>query len=154
MPVPSATKVKSLSVHPRGYCTLFPFHRPWYDLSNDFITGLPLSQGNTTIIADRFSKAAQFIPLPKLPTTFCYKAFFSSLCQSLETSVSLSSGFHSESNGQTERLNQDLDTTLRYMPSNNLSSSYSSCGRNTLTTPFAPMLQACPLSSASSGILY
>lgn len=60
MPVPHATKVKSLTVHPRGFCTL----------SMDFITGLPLSQGNITIIVivDRFSKAARFIPLSKLPT--------------------------------------------------------------------------------------
>jgi len=36
----------------------------------DFITGLPPSQDNTTImvIVDRFSKAGRFIPLPKLPT--------------------------------------------------------------------------------------
>ncbi len=45
-------------------------HRPWSHLSMDFITGLPLSQGNTTIlvVVDRFSKAARFIPQPKLPT--------------------------------------------------------------------------------------
>lgn len=44
--------------------------RPWSHLSMDFITGLPPSQGNTTImvIVDRFSKAGRFIPLPKLPT--------------------------------------------------------------------------------------
>ncbi len=45
-------------------------HRPWSHLSMDFITGLPLSQGNTTIlvVVDRLSKAARFIPQPKLPT--------------------------------------------------------------------------------------
>lgn len=34
----------------------------------DFITGLPPSQGNTTIlvIVDRFLNAFRFIPLPKL----------------------------------------------------------------------------------------
>ncbi|KAK3559268.1 hypothetical protein QTP86_009932 [Hemibagrus guttatus] len=44
-------------------------HRPWSHLSMDFITGLPLSQGNTVImvIVDRFSKADRFVPLPKLP---------------------------------------------------------------------------------------
>lgn len=35
-----------------------------------FITGLPISQGNNTIltIVDRFSKAMHFVALPKLPT--------------------------------------------------------------------------------------
>ncbi|KAK3540883.1 hypothetical protein QTP86_002978 [Hemibagrus guttatus] len=119
--------------------------------NQDFITGLPLSQGNTVImvIVDRFSKAAWFVPLPKLPTaketadliiTHVFRVFgilqdivsdrgpqFSSrfwraFCQSLGASVSLSSGFHPESNGQTERLNQDLETTLRCMAANNPSS--------------------------------
>ncbi len=45
-------------------------HRPWSHLSLDFVTGLPPSQGNTVIlvVVDRFSKAAWFIPLPKLPS--------------------------------------------------------------------------------------
>lgn len=44
--------------------------RPWSHLSMYFITRLPSSQGNTTImvIVDRFSKAGRFIPLPKLPS--------------------------------------------------------------------------------------
>uniref|UniRef100_A0A4W5MVC4 Integrase catalytic domain-containing protein n=2 Tax=Hucho hucho TaxID=62062 RepID=A0A4W5MVC4_9TELE len=117
----------------------------------DFITGLPPSQGNTTImvIVDRFSKAGRFIPLPKLPTAketaelvinHVFRVFgipqdivsdrgpqFSSrfwraFCQLLGATVSLSSGFHPESNGQTERLNQDLETTLRCMAANNPSS--------------------------------
>ena len=43
-------------------------HRPWSHISLDFVTGLPLSDGNPTIlmVVDRFSKAAHFIPLPKL----------------------------------------------------------------------------------------
>uniref|UniRef100_A0A3Q2DRC9 DUF4939 domain-containing protein n=1 Tax=Cyprinodon variegatus TaxID=28743 RepID=A0A3Q2DRC9_CYPVA len=44
--------------------------RPWSHISLDFVTGLPLSQGKAVIltIVDRFSKAAHFVPLPKLPT--------------------------------------------------------------------------------------
>lgn len=125
--------------------------RPWSHLSMDFITKLPPSQGNTIImvVVDRFSKAGRFIPLPKLPTAketaeliinhvfrvfgipqdivsdrgpqFCSR-FWRAFCQLLGASVSLSSGFHPESNGQTERLNQDLETTLRCMATNNPSS--------------------------------
>ena len=44
--------------------------RPWSDISMDFITGLPVSQGNTTVltVVDRFSKMVKFIALPKLPS--------------------------------------------------------------------------------------
>ena len=44
--------------------------RPWSDISVDFVTGLPVSQGNTTVltVVDRFSKMARFIALPKLPS--------------------------------------------------------------------------------------
>ncbi len=123
-------------------------HRPWSHISLDFITGLPPSQGNSVIlvIVDRFSKAAQFIPLPKLPSAketatllmnHVFRVFgipqdvvsdrgpqFSSrfwgaFCKLVGLSASLSSGFHPESNGQTERVNQDLETTLRCMVANN-----------------------------------
>ena len=44
---------------------------PWSHISLDFVTGLPPSQDKTTIltIIDRFSKAAHFIPLDKLPSS-------------------------------------------------------------------------------------
>ncbi|XP_023868962.2 cell division cycle protein 27 homolog [Salvelinus sp. IW2-2015] len=113
-----------------------------------FVTGLPPSDGNTTIltVVDRFSKAAHFIPLPKLPSaketaqlmvqhvfrihgllvdmvsnwgpqfsSRCCKAF----CTLIGSSASLSSGFHPQSNGQSERANQDLETTLRCLFSTN-----------------------------------
>ncbi len=87
-------------------------------------------------MVDRFSKAAHFIPLPKLPSAretavavidhvfrvhglptdvvsdrgpqFVSK-FWSEFCRLLGATVSLSSGYHPQSNGQTERANQDLD---------------------------------------------
>lgn len=42
--------------------------RPWSHIAVDFVTGLPPSEGNTTIltIVDRFSKSAHFIALQKL----------------------------------------------------------------------------------------
>ncbi|KAI3375053.1 hypothetical protein L3Q82_021575, partial [Scortum barcoo] len=40
-------------------------------------------------------------------------------CQLLGATVSLSSGYHPESNGQTERLNQELETCLRCLVAQN-----------------------------------
>ena len=116
--------------------------RPWSHIGLDFVTGLPPSNGHTVIltVVDRFSKAAHFIALPKLPTASetaqllvqhvvrlhgipadlvsdrgpqlisqVWKAF----CRALGASVSPSSGFHPQTNGQAERSNQDLGTALR-----------------------------------------
>ena len=117
----------------------------------DFITGLPVSEGNTAIlvVVDRFSKAAHFIALPKLPSApetarlvinhvfrlhglpqdvvsdrgpqFVAR-FWRSFCSQLGASVSLSSGFHPETNGQTERTNQTLENTLRCLAASNTTS--------------------------------
>uniref|UniRef100_A0A3Q2FFW7 Integrase catalytic domain-containing protein n=1 Tax=Cyprinodon variegatus TaxID=28743 RepID=A0A3Q2FFW7_CYPVA len=134
---------KSSNQPPSGYLQpLLTPSRPWSHISLDFVTGLPLSQGNAVIltIVDRFSKAAHFVPLPKLPTAAetadllvlhvvrlhgipldvvsdrgpqftsrVWRAF----CQALGATVSLSSGFHPQTNGQTERVNQDLEAALR-----------------------------------------
>lgn len=42
--------------------------QPWFYISVDIVTGLPVSVGNTVILSviDNFSKTAHFIPLPKL----------------------------------------------------------------------------------------
>ena len=56
---------------PAGFLHPLPVPlRPCSDISLDFVTGLPLSDGNTTIltVVDRFSKMVHFIPLPKLPS--------------------------------------------------------------------------------------
>lgn len=119
--------------------------RPWSHVSVDVVTGLPCSSGNTVIlnIVDRFSKMAHFIPVPKLPSTKKETAQlpvqyvfhlhgllldavsdkgpqFSSIfclefCKLLGAIPSLSSGFHPQSNGQTERKNQDLEAALNCM---------------------------------------
>ncbi|KAI2647554.1 Transposon Tf2-6 polyprotein [Labeo rohita] len=107
--------------------------------------------GNTVVltVVDRFSKAAHFIPLPKLPSAKETAAtvvdhvfrihglpmdvvsdrgpqfisrFWREFCRLLGASVSLSSGFHPQSNGQTERANQDLERVLRCLVSQNPSS--------------------------------
>ena len=117
----------------------------------DFVTGLPASHGNTVIltVVDRFSKTAHLIPLPKLPTAretaeimlkhvfrlhglpcdvvsdrgpqFTSR-FWSEFCTLLGAKVSLSSGFHPQTNGQAERMNQEMETALRCLASRNPSS--------------------------------
>lgn len=52
-------------------CPLPIPHRPWEDLSLDFITGLPPYHGNTVIlvVVDRFSKGIHLGMLPSSHTT-------------------------------------------------------------------------------------
>lgn len=60
-----------LSVPPAGLLHPMPRpQRPWSELSVDFVTGLPPSEGNMVIltVVDRFSKMVKFIPSPKLPS--------------------------------------------------------------------------------------
>ncbi len=116
--------------------------RPWSHLAIDFITDLPKSDGNTTILTviDRFSKACRLIPHSKLPTAFdtaealCNFVFrfyglpedivsdrgpqftsrvWSAFFQKLNINISLTSGYHPQSNGQTGRLNQEITRFLR-----------------------------------------
>lgn len=112
-------------------------------ISIDFITDLPIFQGNTIIltIIDRFSKACCLIPLPKLPTAMetaedlsnwvfrfyalsedivsdrgpeVYLSSVVNLLQhNLNINVSLTSGYHPKSNDQTKCLNQELTLFLQ-----------------------------------------
>ncbi|KAL0190875.1 hypothetical protein M9458_013573, partial [Cirrhinus mrigala] len=116
--------------------------RPWSHISIDFVTGLPESQGKNTIltIVDRFSKAVHLVALTGLPSAkttaelilehvvrlhgfpkdivsdrgpqFTAK-FWQAFCRLIGTTSSLSSGFHPQTNGQTERANQQLERFLR-----------------------------------------
>ncbi|KAL0162334.1 hypothetical protein M9458_041730, partial [Cirrhinus mrigala] len=116
--------------------------RPWSHIGIDFATDLPASDGFTTIlvVVDRFSKACKLIPLPGLPTAMntaqllfsqifrhfgipedivsdrgpqftsrVWKEFF----RLLGVSISLSSGYHPQTNGQTERKIQEIGRYLR-----------------------------------------
>ncbi len=116
--------------------------RPWSHMGIDFVTDLPNSEGNTCILVavDRFSKACKLIPLRGLPTALetaehlfhhlfrnfgvpedivsdrgpqfishVWKAFF----HLPGVTVSLSSGYHPQTNGQAERKIQELGRYLR-----------------------------------------
>lgn len=157
----------------------------------DFITELPPSNGFTVIlvVVDQFSKAAHFIPLPKLssaPETaqlvaqhvFCHHGlpqdvasdrgpqfasrFWRAFCSFVGASASLSSGFHPETNRQTERTNQTLERTLCCLASSN-SATWSDClpwaeyAHNTLqnasTGEGGGSAFGCPVCSALQGYL-
>jgi transposase InsO family protein len=139
----SCNTSKSPRQLPAGLLTPLPTpRRPWSHIAIDFITDLPKSQGHTTIltIVDRFSKACRLIPLPKLPTALetaeilCNQVFrlyglpedivsdrgpqftsrvWTAFFKNLNMNISLTSGYHPQSNGQTERLNQDVTRFLR-----------------------------------------
>uniref|UniRef100_A0A3B3H730 Gypsy retrotransposon integrase-like protein 1 n=1 Tax=Oryzias latipes TaxID=8090 RepID=A0A3B3H730_ORYLA len=142
---PECAQVKVTTSPPAGFLQpLSVPRRPWSHISLDFVTGLPPSEGKTVIltVVDRFSKMVHFVALPKLPTAketaevllnnvihlhglprdivsdrgpqFTAK-FWAEFCRLLGVSVSLSSGFHPQSNGQSERLNQQLETGLRLL---------------------------------------
>lgn len=146
---PICNQHKSSCQPPAGLLQPLPVPtRPWSHISLDFVTGLPLSSGMTVIltIVDRFSKMAHFVPLPKLPTAKetaqvvlehvfrihglpkdvvsdrgpqFSSAFWKEFCHLLGATVSLTSGFHPQSNGQSERANQELEKALRCMTSRN-----------------------------------
>ncbi|XP_077389003.1 uncharacterized protein LOC144026289 [Festucalex cinctus] len=116
--------------------------RPWSHISLDFITGLPRSRGNTVImtVVDRFSKLTHFVALAKLPSSWetaqllvrhvfrlhgipvdlvsdrgpqFISQVWRKFCKLLGATSSLSSGYHPQTNGQSERANQDLEAALR-----------------------------------------
>ncbi len=117
----------------------------------DFVTDLPPSAGNSVVltVVDRFSKTAHFIPLPKLPAAketalaiFDHvfrvhglptdivsdrgpqfvSQFWREFCRQIGATVSLSSGFHPQTNGQAERVNQILGRLLRTLAAHKPSS--------------------------------
>lgn len=69
----------SIYAHSKAFTVLQPVFpplaipsRPWSHIAVDFVTHLPPSEGNTSIltIVNRLSKAVDFVPLVKLPSAF------------------------------------------------------------------------------------
>ncbi len=149
---PVCTQSKSSNSPPAGLLRPLPIpSHPWSHITLDFVTGLPPSAGNTVVltVVDRFSKAARFIPLPKLPAAKetalavfrsrfrvhglptdivsdrgpqFVSQFWREFCRQIRATVSLSSGFHPQTNGQAERVNQILRRLLRTLAAHNPSS--------------------------------
>ncbi|MBW0522556.1 hypothetical protein O181_062271 [Austropuccinia psidii MF-1] len=115
---------------------------PWICLSMDFITHLLLSSSfdSTLVIVDRFSKMAVFTPKMSsitslvmanlfiknifskhgLPSSIVsdrgpifVSSFWTNICQQLKISRDLSTPYHPETDGQTERVNQILEQYLQ-----------------------------------------
>ncbi|KAK3009462.1 hypothetical protein RJ639_014219 [Escallonia herrerae] len=120
--------------------------RPWESVSLDFITGLPKVEdlGTILVVVDRFSKYASFIATPKYcsaedTTQLFFKYvvkywgmpqdivsdrdsrfsgnFWTELFKLFGSQLSMSSSYHLESNGQTERFNSMLEEYLRHFVS-------------------------------------
>ncbi len=115
---------------------------PWSSIAMDFITDLPSADGFTCIfvVIDRLTKMCHLIPFKGIPsavetahsfidyvfrlhglpssiisdrgTQFTSK-FFQALCSSLDISLKLSTPFHHQTNGQTERVNSVIEQYLR-----------------------------------------
>uniref|UniRef100_A0A8C6LVF1 Gypsy retrotransposon integrase-like protein 1 n=1 Tax=Nothobranchius furzeri TaxID=105023 RepID=A0A8C6LVF1_NOTFU len=116
--------------------------RPWSHIALDFVCGLPISHGFTYIltIVDWFSKACHLVPLKSLPSStgtaqLLVKHVFRlhgipeeilsdrgpqfvsqvwrEFAEALGAKVALTSGHHPQTNGQCERMNQELGAMLR-----------------------------------------
>ena len=116
--------------------------KPWQHIAMDFIEGLPQSGpfNCLLVVVDRFSKYAHFIPLAhpytaskvaslfvdhvyrlhSLPETITSdpdpvftSKFWKDLFQAIGTELKLSTAYHPATDGQTERVNQCVETYLR-----------------------------------------
>lgn len=117
-------------------------YAPWTSISMDFITHLPVSDGYDSlwVIVDRFTKMAHFIPLKppagskELASIFVKEiwrlhglpseiisdrdsrftsGFWNSIMELLEIKSKMSTAFHPQTDGQTERTNQTIEAFLR-----------------------------------------
>lgn len=116
--------------------------RPWSSISMDFIVALPPSSGYDAVwvVVDRLTKLAHFVPTrgdldaPGLAALFLQNIyrlhglpaniisdrgslftshFWTELCRLLHVQRRLSTAFHPQTDGQTERVNQILEQFLR-----------------------------------------
>jgi hypothetical protein len=118
--------------------------RPWQSISMDFITCLPVTpRGHDTIlvVVDRLTKLSHFLPMREttdaagvaallreqvfrlhgLPEnivsdrdTRFTSEFFKALCAALGVGQHMSTAYHPETDGQTERVNRTLEDMLRH----------------------------------------
>jgi len=115
----------------------------WENISLDFVTALPNVRGgfdSVLVVVDRLTKVAHFIPVKSTHTvvditrifikdifrlhgmpkvlvsdrdTKFTSNFWSAFFQGIGTSLSMSTAYHPQSDGQTERVNQVMEDMLR-----------------------------------------
>ena len=134
---------KHSHTHPAGLLQPLPIPvGVWKDLSMDFIEGLPKSKGHSVIlvIVDRLTKFAHFLPvrhpytvssiaklfldnivkLHGMPQSIILdrdpifvSSFWRELFKLYKVNLNLSTAYHPQTDGQTERINQCLEMYLR-----------------------------------------
>ncbi|GJY60254.1 putative reverse transcriptase domain-containing protein [Tanacetum coccineum] len=88
----------------------------WERITMDFITKLPKTlNGHDTIwvIVDRLAKSALFIPTRETDSMETLTRFWKSLQSALGTQFDISTAYHPETDGQSERFIQTLEDMLR-----------------------------------------
>ncbi|GJU74022.1 putative reverse transcriptase domain-containing protein [Tanacetum coccineum] len=88
----------------------------WERITMDFVTKLPkTSSGHDTIwvIVDRLTKSAHFIPTRETDSMETLTRFWQSLQSDLGTQLDMSTTYHPETDGQSERTIQTLEDMLR-----------------------------------------
>lgn len=139
----TCSRSKATHHAPHGVLRPLPVpERPWQDISMDFVTGLPTSNEYDAIlvVVDRLSKMRHLIPchttanaedvakmflnsvwkLHGLPNSIISDRgtqftsnFWKKLCHLLRIEPKLSSAFHPQTDGQTERMNAVMEQYLR-----------------------------------------
>ncbi|SJL18406.1 uncharacterized protein ARMOST_21995 [Armillaria ostoyae] len=133
----SNTQAKTAPLHPNAIPT-----EPWTHISVDMVTGLPDSNGHDAllVIVDRFSKAIILVPcnvelsaagwarilrdhvyarhgMPQVVISDrgpqFVSAFMKELYRMLDITQNASTAFHPQTDGQTERVNQEVEKYLR-----------------------------------------
>ncbi|SJL11766.1 uncharacterized protein ARMOST_15175 [Armillaria ostoyae] len=133
----SNTQAKSAPLHPNAIPT-----EPWTHISVDMVTGLPDSNGHDAllVVVDRFSKAIILVPcnvelsaegwarilrdhvyarhgMPQVVISDrgpqFVSAFMKELYRMLDITQNASTAFHPQTDGQTERVNQEVEKYLR-----------------------------------------